>query len=331
MQFSKRAFPIIILALGAAVSMVLAASNHSAPAGDIIVSKVETSAAIPEKPSDEKGLYRKDYEDVGRLWKEHSEHGTPPPDEPNQTGKPHPDNSGIGVVCHFPGTYEFYSFDYTPGAAYPSIYCYYGIVPPYISGNRVTCIRPEPRVIYTFTDFPSIITNGNCMDDKGYYLYNRPHSSLSSALRDVCRAWERGDIDLMMRHVNSDSAIDVYLKGDYAYSLSARDYREMTSDAMRAIDTISFDFYRVRKRCCQKDTIYFGGYQVDIPNETVAVAYGTHVYYDSWRYWDDRRYVPLYSLSGPRQQHTVYVSYTFEQRGSDWYITEVGCSPFPLY
>ncbi len=65
---------------------------------------------------------------------------------------------------------------------------------------------------------------------------------------------------------------------------------------MEVIRTKHFEFDRVRKR----ET---GEY----------VAYGKHTYYDE-----------------DVHLKTVYVSYTLERSGNEWYIVEVGCSPDPI-
>lgn len=109
-----------------------------------------------------------------------------------------------------------------------------------------------------------------------------------------------------MRHVRPASTIDVLLKGEYAYSVDRLDYCDMTLDAMKAIKTTSFKFYRIRKRC---------DYEV--------VAYGKHIYYDDYDFNCDS-----HSYYDRSPQKTVYVFYTLRRCGSDWYITEVGTSPY---
>jgi len=256
-----------------------------------------------------RGLHRRNYEDIGRIWKERRERRDSSSDHRQREYSSRDHDTHINVIYHFPGRYRYYCYDYTPGLVYPSVYCYYyGLFPPYIPCHRAIFISRNPRICYSYTDLPIIIADSDCCDyDCGYYLSDRHYRSLSTALRDIRRAWELGDIDLLTRHVRQDSTIDVFLGDEYAYSVNRLDYCDMTLDAMKAIRTVSFKFYRVRKRC-----------------DYEAVAYGKHVYRDD--YDDFRRDGCYYYYSSPYK--TVYVSYTLKRYGSDWYITEVGTSPY---
>lgn len=281
--------------------------GHSAPAPSPTVRSeipFRQSEQREVRSTDTRGLYRKDYADIGRIWSERQERRDTRSDDSRRNPRTHDDyHVNVGVNFWFPGHYRYYWYDYTPGYCYPSVYCYYyGIFPPYLCSYRVIYVH-HPHVHYVYFDLPITIVDYDYPAYRGYYLMERDYSSVSEPLRDIRRAWELGDIDLLMDHVRRGSTIEVYLQGEYAYSLDRQDYYEMTSDAMSAIRTATFKFYRVRQR-----------------DDHSAVAYGKHVYYD-----DERGY------SGSGRQKTVYVSYTLKRYGDDWYITEVGSSPNQLY
>lgn len=244
------------------------------------------------------GAYRKDYADLGQIWRSRRERT----EQSRDSGGSHRDHTDVHINnFFFPGQYHYYSYDYRPGFAYPSLYCYYyGLFPPYIYSHRVYYVRRVFPVV-VFVDIPIAVFCHDYGYYDSYYSSEWRYRSLSGALRDVERAWERQDIDLLMDHVRHDSRVDISLKGEYAYSVDRQDYYEMTQDAMSNIRTVSFDFYQVKWHDSRE-----------------AVAYGKHVYYDD--------HDPDYG-----DRRTVYLKYRLEKHGDDWYITEVGTSPHELY
>jgi hypothetical protein len=267
-----------------------------------------------------KGIYRRNYESLGQIWKERHERRDTSSDQMRSRSSTHTN------IYVFPGTYSYYCYEYIPGRVYPSVYCYYlGVFPPYIHGGRVIYIHYGHRR-YTYVDLPIVVILHECKScDTSYYLevpYFREHwqyRSLSEALKDIERAWERGDIGLLMKHVRPYSVIDVFLEGEYAYSLDWRDYQDMTRDAMSNIRTVNFSFYRLRER-----------------NDSNVIAYGKHTYRDEYYPRQISLITSGYSLGlmtgySSSIEKTVYVSYTLERHGSDWYIKEVGVSPYMYY
>lgn len=258
--------------------------------------------------TDTRGVVRREYEDIGRIWKERQER--------RETASRHtyhyrqPDSRVY--INYFPATYRYYWYDYIPGRVYPSIYChYYGLFPPYVEGVRVVYVSRNLYIRYTYTDLPMTILDISYWDryDRDYYYLSAyQHRSLAYALRDVERAWETGDVRDLMQYVKRNSKIDVFIDDDYTYTVDWQDYYDMTADAMKAIRTHSFKFYNVRQR-----------------NDRKVVAYGKHVYRDDDFRLDRDRY------SRDEIESTVYVSYTFERSGDNWYITEVGSSRRPLH
>lgn len=253
--------------------------------------------------TDTRGLYRKDYADIGQIWKERFERRDPP-----RRPSWHRDDDDWRWnirVDYFPGRYRYYAFDYVPGYVYPSLYCYYyGLYPPYIHGSRIIYVSGRWGLRHVYIDLPIIIIDdGDRYYTNDYYLADWRYRSLSEALRDIRRGWETGNVDLLMDHVRRNSRIDVYLNNEYSYTVDARDYEEMTYDAMKTIRTVSFKFTKVRQRDSRE-----------------AVAYGEHTYYDDFGY---------YYGGGIRK--TVHVSYTLSRDGNEWYITEVGFGHSRLY
>ncbi|MBP6964827.1 MAG: hypothetical protein KBC96_10505 [Armatimonadetes bacterium] len=246
--------------------------------------------------------YRKDYADIGDLWRGRQEkrdtdnrryddyrrgyHDS----GPGYYGRS--DGWGWSVGVYTPSfRYRYYSYDYFPTRCYPSVYCYYyDYFPPYLFHDRVffTARLSNARMVL---EVPVFVYSRS----SDYYLSDSIQKGLWAALRDIQRAWERSEPELIMRHVKSYLAVDVYLRDEYSYSLDTTDYYDMTRDAMSVIKTYSFDFDKVNRAGLDRH-----------------IAKGKHVYTD--------RYGAL---------KTVFVSYTLERFGSDWYITAVGSSPYP--
>ncbi len=187
----------------------------------------------------------------------------------------------------YPMRYGFYVWEYVPSYCYPAVYHLYGYIP-YIARERVVIVE---RPVIRYVESPLII---DC--DSGYYLSSPSGGAAARALSNISRAWERSDIELLERHVNKKSKIDVFFKGKYDYSIDADDYLKMTEDAMLQIDTVRLEFTRASRR----------GF-----NE--IVAYGKHIYFNE-----------------DGDLKTVYITYTLTKRGTNWVITEVGSSDTPL-
>jgi hypothetical protein len=135
-------------------------------------------------------------------------------------------------------------------------------------------------------------------NDNSYYLDRRTTQSeaLSNAISDIQRAWENNDFNSFAQHLDNNSRISIYLDGEYAYSLSLNDYAKMSQDAIENINTVNFIIDRVTQR-----------------DNGQYVLYGTHIY--------------RLSDSDIR---TVYVTFTFEKNGENYYIVEAGSSSTKL-
>jgi hypothetical protein len=143
----------------------------------------------------------------------------------------------------------------------------------------------------TYVEIP-IYVREKSYYSSGYYLDNRGYSSVDYVLADIRDAWELRDPGLLIRYIRNDTKIDVMLDGDYAYTISAGDYIDMTRDAIASTETIDYEL----------DAVYSRG-------NNKVVVYGKHKFYDL----DDN-------------SKTVYVSYELERYGGGWVITQVGSS-----
>ncbi|MDH7482642.1 MAG: hypothetical protein QHH26_11815 [Armatimonadota bacterium] len=240
------------------------------------------------------GSTRKEYSSIGKIWSSRTEKRDTSLDrerkrERTETHKYKRDDYNPYIISYSTRRFFYpnYCYTYRKDYCWPSIYFYYGTLPPYIFGPRIVFI-PTFANRHICVQIPIAI---NWNDD--YYLCDTYGRRLREALNRIQRAWERGDEYLIRDYLRFNSRIAVYLNGKYAYSIDAEDYYDMTRDAMRNIRTRSFIFDRIHKR-----------------SSDCVVAFGTHIYVD-----EDSGFVK-----------TVYVSYTLERFGSDWYITEVGCS-----
>lgn len=273
--------------------------------------RTPSSKLDPKRPTP---TYRKDYADIGDIYRSRQEKRNPNygrdsdyrrSDDRRDSDYRRYDGRRDGFyydryydrnwsvnIYHSPFRYRHYCYDYRPSYCYPSPYCfYYDYYPPYIAYDRVIVVARigSPRI---YVEAPVFIYQR----DYNYYLSNREDKELWAVLGDIQRGWERSDPQMLMDHVRRNSTIEVYLKGEYTYSVDWLDYYDMTRDAMSVIKTRSFNFDKVTRRD--------GG---------LYIAHGTHTYADE------------YGL-----QKTVFIAYTFERYGNEWFITAVGSSTVPI-
>jgi hypothetical protein len=124
-------------------------------------------------------------------------------------------------------------------------------------------------------------------------------AALQQAFADIVKGWQSSDFSLIKKHLRDDDVkIAIWIDGKYVYSIATKDYTDITRDALDRLTTVSFDIGKLRK-------LEDGGY----------MGFGTHSYKSS---------------SDDTTKHTVYVSYTLEKHGADWYVTAVDSSSNPL-
>ena len=180
----------------------------------------------------------------------------------------------------FPFDYGYWGFDSCGAYCTYSPFYYYGY--PYVYAPRVV-VQDVPD--YTYSAVPDY-TSSN------YYLSQGAYSGLNVALDDIRNAFINSQPDLLLKHVDASTQIQIYLDNNYAYSLPGSDYQNMVKDAVTHIKTISFTLDGVQQRSD-------GAYTVT----------GTHVFTD---------------VKGV--QKSVNVSYTLAQSGGNWVIVAVGSS-----
>jgi hypothetical protein len=180
--------------------------------------------------------------------------------------------------------YQYYYIYPDPYRVVYAPYWYYDPCPPFVVVYRVVYLPPRPHTI--LVEVPLYV-------ETPYYLERRPPDSQQQLLSDLRAAWMLRDPSYLTRYIRPESYIAIYLDGQYAYSLPAQDYIDMTRDAIRAVRTEQIRFYRVAKR-----------------GDTQLVVRGEHQYIDD--------------ATGVRR--LVYIQYTFEQVDGRWYLIEAGSS-----
>lgn len=187
------------------------------------------------------------------------------------------------------GWYLFgsYLFGFAAGYALAAPYSYYGVVAPYVYAPSVVVV-PEPY--YTYREVPAYNY------DNAYYLSPGGYTGLNAALDDIRNGWTGGNDDLILKHIDPSTKVAIYLDGKYSYSVPGDDYTTMTRDAIGAIKTVDFSFYKVEAR-----------------SDGAYTVYGKHEFNDE----NDNRKV-------------VYISYTLSKTNGSWLITAAGSSDSKL-
>lgn len=180
--------------------------------------------------------------------------------------------------------YQYYHVYPDPYRVVYAPYWYYDPCPPFVVLYRVVYLPPRPHTV--LVEVPIFV-------ETPYYLERRPRDSQQQLLSDLRAAWMLRDPSYLTRYIRPDSYIAIFLDGQYAYSLPAQDYIDMTRDAIRAVRTEQIRFYRTTRR-----------------GETQLVVRGEHHYIDD--------------ATGVRR--LVYIQYTFEQVDGRWYLIEAGSS-----
>jgi hypothetical protein len=120
--------------------------------------------------------------------------------------------------------------------------------------------------------------------------------TVADALDDIRKAWLNGDVARLRARLKADGKVRLYPQGEYRYAVDAAEFGAMLENAMKNIDTVSFDF--------------------DRPTSTEAgraFVTGRHVYLDAGK-----------------ARQTTYISYMLERVGGKWRIVEAGSSNQPI-
>ncbi len=209
--------------------------------------------------------------------------------------------------------YPYYVPDFVPGGTFFSPYSYYTqAAPSFILADTVYFAPPQvvyvPVPVYADGSYRGV----QRADIEDYYLNRAPKQDDASAVggkngaaqtlqdrlidraaADITSAWKSGDIEKLAPYIDSKAKIAVYLRGKYQYSLDARDYLDLTRDALTATKTVRFDLDPpVRKE------------------RGVYTLTGKHVYKNK-----------------DGDERTVYVNYALELQDGKYQITQVGSAP----
>jgi len=128
--------------------------------------------------------------------------------------------------------------------------------------------------------------------DSPNYLVRARYSSLNKALDDIKNTWIAGRPDLIERHIDTGGKVAIFLDGAYSYSLPSADYRDMTFDAIKQINTVDFNIYQVSRR-----------------SDGAYTAFARHEFRDA-----------------DNNDTIVYVSYTLTKIDGRWVIVSSGSS-----
>jgi hypothetical protein len=160
--------------------------------------------------------------------------------------------------------------------------------------------------------------------------------SYQAAFADIAKAFTDGNIDLIQAHLrDSDTKVSVNLKSKYAYSISSDDFAKITKDALANLNTVSFDFTRLRK-AKNGDVTAYGTHTYLVVTQASAPTADTTPSKTSSD--DDTATVPFDQPDSADTKATVgsviskkvYVSFTLRQSDSQWYIVSVDSSANPL-
>ncbi len=194
---------------------------------------------------------------------------------------------GFGYRSGF--SYGYWAFGHPRYSHYDSPFFFFGLL--FIVGERCERVQQPAYSYYPASDYDY----GSGYSD-GYYLSRNRYSGLHAALNDIRNAWMTDDSDPMARHIDPGARLAVYQDGKYSYSMSGKDYRGMTSDAMHHTDTSTFAIYKVEKR-----------------SDGAYIAFGKQQFNDV-----------------DNNHKVAFVSYTIIPRHGKWMMTAVGSSSHRL-
>jgi len=115
---------------------------------------------------------------------------------------------------------------------------------------------------------------------------------LGDVIADMEEAWEKGDLNLLMRHVSPELSVEIYEQGALLYKLNRDQFGQQNLEAFRRYKTLEMRFARP-----------------EFISEMEAVATGTHVFRDE-----------------QGEERRVRVIYAFRKQGEAWRLAGVDFS-----
>ena len=249
--------------------------------------------------------------------------------------------------------YGNYCDNYVQNYTYPSIYSSYYGFPRYLYNPTVIVVSQPYCPVYTTSYLPfypplyPVTYNEN-----NYYFTNEertrdieaggerakdalrnsyPAGSYQAAFADIARAWTDGDVKLLRRHTrDADTRLSVFLKKKYSYSIASGDFLQITRDALDRLNTVSFDFTRLRK-AKNGDVTAFGKHVYRVADSANNTGESDTVPFDQ-NGIDGTDASPYSQSADPAsgEKKTVYVSYTLRHKDDKWYIIAVDSSEHSL-
>ena len=139
-----------------------------------------------------------------------------------------------------------------------------------------------------------------------------PANSYQAAFADIAHAWTDSDIELIRKHLRDpETRVSVFLSGKYSYSIASSDFSQITRDALDRLNTVSFQFTRLRK-AKNGDVTAFGVHVYRAPGDNGADTNGTVPF--------DQAEADTSGTDGLGASKTLYVSYTLRRYGNEWDI-----------
>ena len=235
----------------------------------------------------------------------------------------------------YPAVYSVYDgfpqYIYNPGVVYQSL----GAAPTYLTAP-VPFTPPQYTVTYNQNNYyvtnetkaADIEAGGEPAKQAVHQAY--PADTYQAAFADIERAWTDGNLGLLKSHLRSDDTkISVSLSGKYKYSLNSSDFSQITRDAFDRLDTVSFQFTRLRK-AKNDDVTAYGKHVYRVAGATAAHGGATldnTVPFGDTTPSDDAGSSDSAPAGGEK---TVYVSYTLHHGDDVWYIVSIDSSTDPL-
>lgn len=200
--------------------------------------------------------------------------------------------------CHF--GFRFYFFTPSPFRCVFSPYYYYWCVPGYIGIYRVYYHQPIIIIL-----LPGYVDWYYC--GLGYlyapyyyssYSYRPPAriTILDRTLSDIVDAFKFTNPTLLSKYLPREERVNIYLEGEYAYSMSTDDYYDITADLIYSVYTTDFRIVSVRR--------------------------GEGNYY---------RVVARHDFIDPsNRRQTVWMTFTLQEQRGNMIIVEAGTSSSPI-
>jgi hypothetical protein len=213
--------------------------------------------------------------------------------------------SGYGYGYGYPG--YGYGYGYSGYGYGGGIYVNGGFANGYLSGGfggGPTIIQRETVIIREGQSGRVDGQNASRPDSRedDFYLGgSRPRRSvaderLTDALDDIRKAWLNGDSARLEARFDGKTPVGIFIRGKYKYDVAGKEFSGMLKDAMKRIDTMSFEFDRPK---------------TSEPGK--AFVTGKHTF-----------------LSAEKEKQETYISYGLERIDGRWLITEAGSSSEPV-